>query len=164
MRLCETPGCGKKYNCVGLCKSCYDKTRKERNKEWARNNRPRLRESERRYKLNHPDKHLEKDRRYRERHREQVREYMRNYCNENREHIRALKRAYETRLKQATPPWLTPEQKHEMYLIYKNRPEGHHVDHRYPLNGKDICGLHVPWNLQYLPAAENLRKSNKVNE
>lgn len=49
-----------------------------------------------------------------------------------------------------------------MRFIYEQCPPGWHVDHVYPLSGSDVCGLHVPWNLQHLPARDNQAKGNRI--
>lgn len=70
----------------------------------------------------------------------------------------------------AKPVWLSVEQEGQIRYIYQLAREcsaisgnQYHVDHIIPLRGKDICGLHVPWNLQVLPAEQNIRKSNSLD-
>lgn len=59
----------------------------------------------------------------------------------------------------ATPKWADLQRIKE---IYDNCPEGYHVDHIIPLQGYNVCGLHVETNLQYLTEKENLSKGNKL--
>jgi len=67
-----------------------------------------------------------------------------------------------------TPTWLTEndhwmiEQAYELSVL-RTKLFGFawHVDHIIPLQGKYVSGLHVPINLQVIPATENLRKANK---
>ncbi len=58
---------------------------------------------------------------------------------------------------QRTPAWSDLEAIKQIYL---DRPEDHHVDHIIPLQGELVSGLHVPENLQHLPASENCSKNN----
>lgn len=79
-----------------------------------------------------------------------------------RNRIIAARRAW---VKRATPAWLTEADHKRIAEIYQEAasygPGLMHVDHRVPLRGKLICGLHVPGNLQIIPADENRAKGNR---
>jgi len=121
---------------------------------------------------------------------EQIKKNVKRYQQENKDRLRdrcrATRKAYRksthgkairnaacakrraTKLN-ATPSWLTQEQKQDIKDYYKlaaiyTEATGFawHVDHVYPLQGETSCGLHVPWNLQVIPASINLTKGNKL--
>ena len=70
------------------------------------------------------------------------------------------------RVKQATPDWVSRKDLGEVYeQAYRLELQTglkHHVDHIIPLVHDSVCGLHVPWNIQPIPALDNLKKGNKL--
>lgn len=85
-----------------------------------------------------------------------------NWYTNNKDKVFALLAKRRASKLNATPAWLNKEHLKQIEIIYKNRPKGYHVDHIIPLKGINVSGLHVPWNLQYLTANENISKKNKV--
>lgn len=64
------------------------------------------------------------------------------------------------------PVWVTQSHIDEMKLLYEesftmSEHKPFEVDHIVPLQGNDMCGLHVPWNLQIVPRRINRQKKNK---
>ncbi len=87
----------------------------------------------------------------------------------NKGRVNSYGRGRKSCRKKATPSWLNNEQRDEMANIYEQAVLAekltgvpHHVDHIEPLQGRDRCGLHVPWNLQILTAEENVSKGNRT--
>ncbi len=107
--------------------------------------------------------------RYSEENSEKIKEYHKQHYRSNRskyfEHA-AKRRANKLN---ATPHWLTDRQLAEIEYMYFLREDvsmlsdyKYEVDHIIPLQGKGVCGLHVPWNLQLLERGENRAKGNRI--
>lgn len=65
----------------------------------------------------------------------------------------------------ATPKWANQFFIEEAYHLAQLRTEATgfkwHVDHIVPLQSKLVCGLHVEFNLQVIPASQNCSKKNR---
>lgn len=90
------------------------------------------------------------------------------YAKNNRPRMNALKAKRRACELSATPSWADLEAIKKIYVESKKISDEsgivHHVDHIVPLQGVNICGLHVDYNLQILTATENLRKGNKYEQ
>ena len=151
--------------CCVICASKiaidWAKNNKERSNEiiknWNKNNREKEALRAKEWRKNNPETHKRMVRKWREKNKVYYKSYMAIVANNRR--LAKIKR---------TPPWLTEEdhwmieQAYELAQIRKNLfGFNWHVDHIVPLQGKTVSGLHVPWNIQVIPAKENLSKSNK---
>lgn len=133
---------------------CSDKYFREKYKEkrkvtinnWQQRNLEKRRISSRKQRLKNPEK---------------ARKACLNYQKKNLRYYAAYEAKRRAIKMKRCPKWLSKEQKRQMRDFYKNRPVGMEVDHIIPLQGENVSGLHVPWNLQYLTEFENISKHNK---
>ena len=100
---------------------------------------------------------------------EVIKSRQRLWSKTNRGTANALGKMYKLKKRNATPKWLNESQiiaikcKYQVAAMLNiHGVERWHVDHIVPIRGKDVCGLHVPWNLQVMPAKDNLAKGNRI--
>jgi hypothetical protein len=73
-------------------------------------------------------------------------------------------------MRKRTPKWLDIVDHAEIEFTYiycaalRSCGLDYHVDHIIPLQGKAVSGLHVPYNLQVIPAEVNLKKGNRSGQ
>lgn len=152
-------------------------------KEWQRANPEKVAKAHQRYRRRYPDRIAEAQRRYQQENLQKValrqKRYRITHAQEEAERLRrhrlanlyryaAKQAARKTAKNQRALPWLTQAHLAEIEGMYhfakvmgQITGEKYHVDHIEPLQGRDVSGLHVPWNLRVISAAENLRKSNR---
>jgi hypothetical protein len=140
-------------------KEWYDENKEKilarRKKQYKENKEKILARSKEQY-IKHKDKKLARDKEYRK---------------ENKEKFRARWGKRRADKCNRTPKWLS---KDDLWILENAYELAHirsnmfgfdwHVDHIIPLKGTIISGLHVPNNIQVVPANWNLRKSNVVIE
>jgi hypothetical protein len=93
--------------------------------------------------------------------------YAKVWAKENPHKVCAMASKRRASIKKRTPTWLTADDLwmiEEAYDLAQKRTKLFgflwHVDHIVPLHGKKVSGLHVPNNLQVIPALYNQRKSS----
>ncbi len=117
----------------------------------------------------HPGIAAQYAKRWRDKNPEVVKENGRKWSKKNAEHCARKSSERRAATFRAIPPWLTVEDRAliaakfaEAKRISLETNVKHHVDHIVPLKGEKVRGLHVPWNLQVIPASVNHKKWNKI--
>ncbi len=150
-------------NCVECAKAMQKKTTTKRllnNPDWYKQ----------KYAEN-PEYHRQKSAKYRAENPEKSRESYLNSMRKRKPQKAANERARHARKLRATPPWLSKEHWKQMEKVYIAARETSilagfdcHVDHIVPLVGKNVCGLHVPWNLRIVSRSYNSQKRNNLDD
>ena len=156
-----------RYTATKLCVQCKQETFKKQYAKdktrwlgyannWRNRNRDAVNNYAKEYRKNNPEKFLESQKKF----------VLKNAARRSEN-----ERARQARKTQAMPVWLTKEHLSSIRSIYKQAADWSkklgkkmHVDHIVPIKGKQVCGLHVPWNLQILAQSENCVKHARLTE
>lgn len=153
-----------KFGVTSSCKVCQSVY----NKEYREKNLDALLQADRDRYANNTEELKAKSSKHKSENKDYYYEYNKLYYRLKKHKFLAANSKRRKIIVRATPIWLTPVQKQQIEDVYwlaqdlkVTSGETYHVDHIVPLQGKDVCGLHVPWNLQILPSDLNLKKGNR---
>jgi len=146
------------------CKSCA----KENNKAWREANKNEVAEYIKAWQIANKDALMEYQKAHYEENKPKRLAQCKAWQQANPAKVNAISAKRRAAKDTRTPHWLTKEDfvlMEQFYIDAKKLTLStgilHHVDHIYPLQGKNVCGFHMPSNLQILTAIENMKKSNK---
>jgi hypothetical protein len=138
---------------------------RELHAKWYRDNKDHVNAQSAEWAKNNPKARAATARRYYDKDKVAHAKRVRRWKDANRNKVRAIKMKRHAAKMNATPSWLTDKQRDEIDNIYVLARDcevtsglPYEVDHIVPLQGENVCGLHVPWNLQVLPRHINRAK------
>jgi len=146
------------------CAQCH----RERNSEWAKENRARLTEKARLWREENREALSEINIRSKNKHRERYAKQHAEWAKRNRDKRNATCAKRKAAKLRATPAWADMNAIKRIYSrcarISEDTGIPHHIDHIVPLQNKRVCGLHCESNLRIITATENVRKKNRLIE
>jgi hypothetical protein len=170
-------------NCT--CSACHDEWKRDnrdkvaaadakwrrenprKTRKWDRENPEKRKAAGKRYRDANRGQRIAKARAWREENPDKMALSAKRWRAKNRAKCAALGMKRQAAKINATPPWADFDAIKMFYDLAKQAERmvpgdvKFHVDHIVPLQGKNVCGLHVPWNLQVLEATENMSKGNR---
>lgn len=165
-RKCNSCGVGEESNEFpergNKCKKCIAEYMHEYNLK----NKQRIQNRKKEWREKNKEKKKYTDQKWAAENRLKSNMYKNNWNKKNAGAKRALDKKRLEAKRQRTPDWLDVVDHAEIEFTYiwcyalRNCGLDHHVDHIVPLQGNNVSGLHVPSNLQVIPAKQNLSKSN----
>lgn len=166
---CESEKDYREYK-TEIAKKHYSENKEHRSlliKQWADNNRNKVRSYKNKWSANN----IEYFKEYYAENKTDINAKNSEYKKQNKDIVCAYNSFRRAAKRNATPVWLSKEHLKEIRKFYTlasslSNTTGikHHVDHIVPLISAFVCGLHVPWNLQVITEYENLSKGNKYNQ
>jgi hypothetical protein len=119
------------------------------------------------YQLN-SEKHKERSRNWQRKNPDKIKAINKTWLENNRDKANARTGRRRACKLQQTPVWSNNREILKFYKeslrLTKETGIPHHVDHIIPLRGEFVSGLHVPNNLQVIPASDNCKKNNKFED
>ena len=153
-----------------ICNVCKD-CRRQYMLSYRKEKKEHIKKYRKEYEIKNSESIKTKQKEYRKNNKEFIAKLNKEWIENNR----GLKNAHTGKRKavelKATPKWLTESDwfrinaKYQLAAMFNAYTgEEWEVDHIFPLQGKEVCGLHVPSNLRVIPWLENVKKGNKLIE
>jgi hypothetical protein len=148
-KICKYGHQSKRYVSTGGCVQCHEKTYKENKEKYIK--------SSRKWRNKNKEKYLEINNKS-----------SLKWSKNNKDKVNNRNAKRKAAKLQRTPAWADQQKIKYNYSLAKyfefiTLGIKYHVDHIVPLQGKNVCGLHVSDNLQVLRSDHNHSKNNKWN-